>query len=345
MIRTVLLPISVKPQLPDESMPGLNTLFYRQHPESLSNRLWRKLGRQNLQKALDARIEILPCDDSLNEVEAAWFAADFGLPSHLVEVMVNRMPSLRWIYWQRAGTDKLNTEFFKTKNIALSNAGSLVSRAVAEMNLACILAHAKKLPQHLLLQRRRRWQTLFCEEIGSQTVGIIGSGNIGWETARLCRALGMRVTAASRNPARFESEAHPFDHIYHLDNELAMLLRYADYVVIAIPLTEATRHLFGDTQFQAMRETAVLINSARYEIVEESALFNALTHHQIAAAYLDVLINRRIFFWDKIYRVNNLYLTHYSSAHFRHKEEKALQSFLRCIEHEAQTGDFPDRVV
>ena len=326
-------------------MLELNTLFYRQHPESLSNRLWRKLGRQDLQKALDARIEILPCSDSLKKVEAAWFAADFGLPTPMIETLINRMPSLRWVYCQRTGTDTLNTEFFKTKNIALSNTGNLVSLAVAEMNLACILAHAKKLPQHLLLQRRRRWQTLFCEEISTLTVGIVGSGNIGKATARLCRALGMRVTAASRNPARFENGAHPFHHIYHLDRELTTLLQEADYVVIAIPLTEATKHLFSDTQFHAMRETAVLINPARYEIVEESALFKALTHHHIAAAYLDVLINRRLFFWDKIYRTKNLYLTHYSSAHFRHKQEKALQSFLRGIEHEAQTGDFPDRVV
>ena len=100
MIRKVLLPMSVKAQLATESALGLNTVFYRQHRETLSNRLRRKLGRQDLQRALDARIEILPCSDSLKEVEAAWFAADFGLPSHLIETMVNRMPSLRWIYWQ-----------------------------------------------------------------------------------------------------------------------------------------------------------------------------------------------------------------------------------------------------
>ena len=65
----------------------------------------------------------------------------------------------------------------------------------------------------------------------------------------------------------------------------------------------------------------------------------------IAAAYLDVLFNRRLYFWDRIYRTKNLYITHYSAAHFRNKQQKALESFLCGLEHEAKTGTFPDRVV
>jgi len=57
------------------------------------------------------------------------------------------------------------------------------------------------------------------------------------------------------------------------------------------------------------------------------------------------LFNRRLYFWDRIYRTKNLYITHYSAAHFRNRQQKALESFLRGLEHEDKTGTFPDRVV
>jgi phosphoglycerate dehydrogenase-like enzyme len=255
------------------------------------------------------------------------------------------MPNLRWVYWQRAGTENMHFELLKARGIALSNSGDLVSRSVAEMNLACIIAQAKKLPDHIQLQRRRRWKTLYCEDLGSQTVGIIGAGNIASQTARLCQALGMRVTAASRSPARFQGIKHPYDRIYHLHDELDVLLQEADYVVVAVPLNEETRNLIGMKQFKTMRSSATLINTARHQIVDESALCNALSSNLIAAAYLDVLFNRRLHFWDRIYRTKNLYITHYSAAHFRNRQRKALESFLYGLEHEAKTGTFPDRVV
>ena len=135
-------------------------------------------------------------------------AGFWTVPSQQLEILLDRMPYLRWAYWQRAGTENMHCEIFKTRGIALSNSGSLVSRSVAEMNLACILAQAKRLPDHIQLQRRCRWKTLYCEDLSSQTVGIIGTGNIASETARLCRAIGMRVTAASRNPTRFQDTKH-----------------------------------------------------------------------------------------------------------------------------------------
>ena len=270
---------------------------------------------------------------------------EFTLPNYLLEVLLDKMPWLRWVYWQRAGTDNLDLDYFLPRKIALSNAGNLVSRCVAEMNLACILAHVKKLPEHYAMQHSRKWYIVYSNVIADQTVGIIGSGNIGRETARLCKALGMRIICASRNPSRIEKERHPFNDVYHLNEEMDKFLEEADYVVIAIPLNSATRNLFGEKQFQSMRNTAALINTARCEIVNEAELYRALDSNHIATAFIDPSFKRRIFFWDRIYRTKNLHLTHNSSAHYRNKSDNALVRFIQGIEQEAKTGDFPDRII
>ena len=346
MTCTTLLPISVKPVITAAQATNLNPLYYRLHHDSLSTKVKRKLGILNASNSLDRRLELSPYRSAnLNDVEAIGLTPDSGLSSQQMEILLDRMPNLRWVYWQRTGTENMHCELLKARGIALSNSGGLVSRSVAEMNLGCIIAQAKRLPDHIQLQRRRRWKTLYCEDLSSQTVGIIGTGNIASQTARLCHALSMRVTAASRNPTRFQDTKHTYDRIYHLHDELDILLHEADYVVVAVPLNEETRNLIGMKQFKAMRSSATLINTARHQIIDENALFNALSSNLIAAAYLDVLFDRRLYFWDRIYRTKHLYITHYSAAHFRNKQQKALQSFLHGLKQEAKTGTFPDRVV
>lgn len=346
MVSTVLLPASAKQLVTGSQTKDLKSLYYQLHQESFSTRVKRKLGLLKVGKSLDRRFDLSPYSSaSLNNVEAIWLSPEFGLSPQQLEILLDRMPSLHWVYWQRVGIENMHCELFKARGIVLSNSGDLVSQSVAEMNLACIIAQAKKLPDHIQLQRRHRWKSLYGEDLGSQTVGIIGTGNIASQTAKLCQALSMRVTAVSRSPTRFQGIKHPFDHIYHLYDELDVLLQEADYVVVAVPLNEETQNLIGMKQLKTMRSSATLINLARHKIVDEDALCNALSSNLIAAAYLDVLFNRRLYFWDRIYRTKNLYLTHNSSAHFRNKQQKALERFLYGLEHEARTGTFPDRVV
>ena len=345
MIRTVLLPADIKEQFLAMQSASLEPLYYRLNPESFLNRVCRKLGWMNTARALDLRFDIPGHPDRLARVEAIWLSDKFTLPDFLLKALLDKMPCLRWVYWQRTGTDNLDLDYFSRRNIALSNTGNLVSHSVAEMNLACILSHAKRLPEHHAMQKSHEWRAVYCDAVTNQTAGIIGTGNIGRETARLCKALGMKVVAASRNPARFLDRTHPFDHVYHLNKDMDKLLNESDYIVIAVPLNETTRNLFGSALFRSMRGTAALINTARCEIVNQDELLQALTSNRIAAAYIDPPFNRQLYFWDRIYRTKNLYLTHNSSANYRHKPLDALIKFTQGIEQEDKTGDFPDRVI
>lgn len=121
-------------------------------------------------------------------------------------------------------------------------------------------------------------------EIYGRTLGLIGFGRIGRTIARRARAFGMRVIAVDAMPSPPGDLA---DAVLPASG-LPDLLAAADYVVVSCPLTAETRGLIGAGQFRAMKPSAVLINVSRAPIVEEGALYDALSRRTIAGAFLDV---------------------------------------------------------
>jgi phosphoglycerate dehydrogenase-like enzyme len=122
-------------------------------------------------------------------------------------------------------------------------------------------------------------------ELAGKTLGILGYGHIGQAVARRARAFDMEVRAIRRN---FGASADDrFARIEGIDG-VGHLLRCSDFLVITLPLTPETRGLLGEREFAAMTPTAILVNVARGEILDEDALYAALAERRIAAAALDV---------------------------------------------------------
>lgn len=124
-------------------------------------------------------------------------------------------------------------------------------------------------------------------ELAGKTVGIVGYGHIGREVAKRTKAFGTTVNVCTRTPQAEDTHA---DRIAGMDS-LADLLAEADFLVIACPLTEATRGLIGPTEFAVMKETAVIINVARGAVIDEDALYEACANRDIAGAVIDVWYN------------------------------------------------------
>jgi phosphoglycerate dehydrogenase-like enzyme len=134
---------------------------------------------------------------------------------------------------------------------------------------------------------RERWPATYAArrthgELYGKTLGLVGYGHVGRAVAERAKAFGMRVHAVSA------SGRAPEAHWASTSRDLPELLRAADFVVIACPLTEGTRGLIGAPQLALMKSGAILINIARAPIVEEEALYRALESGKLGGATLDV---------------------------------------------------------
>src|SRR6058998_1027855 len=122
-------------------------------------------------------------------------------------------------------------------------------------------------------------------ELAGKTLGILGYGRIGQALARRARAFDMDVCAIRREVTRSDSEGLAF---LGGPDALGEVVRRSDYLAVTLSLTEATRGILGEQELRMMKPTAVLINVARAEIVDEDALYRALAEQRIAGAILDV---------------------------------------------------------
>ncbi|NDL64018.1 2-hydroxyacid dehydrogenase [Acerihabitans arboris] len=162
---------------------------------------------------------------------------------------------------------------------------------MAEYTLACMLDHEIGLGAARASFDNRRWSQSYLErkprgELNGKTVVVIGFGRIGQAVAARARAFGLEVVAISSRAMDGKVEG-PADRAF-TPRQLNEVLPHADYVVLCCPLNDATRDSFGAPQFSAMSRDAVLINIARAAIVNEQALYSALSDQRIAGAYLDV---------------------------------------------------------
>lgn len=165
---------------------------------------------------------------------------------------------------------------------------------IAEYVLGAMLAWSRDFSRLDARLRRGNWESVWAipptppapwPELAGKTLGILGYGRIGQGVARRARAFDMVVWAIRRDATRPGTDGLAF---LGGPDALDEVLKRADYLVLTLPLTAATRGLLGEREFQLMKPTAVLINVARAEIVEEEALYRALAQKTIAGAVLDV---------------------------------------------------------
>ncbi len=197
-------------------------------------------------------------------------------------------PELRFIGLTATGTDNVDLEAARQRGIAVCNIRAYCTQSVAEHVFGCLLNLAHNLDTYVAEVRDGAWQEAddFCmltypiRELSAMTLGIVGYGELGQGVARVARAFNMDVLVAAR-PGSHEIP----------DGRLPMedLLRRADVVSLHCPLNDATYRLFGAPEFAAMKESAILINTARGGLVDSQALVDALHDGEIAAAAIDVL--------------------------------------------------------
>ncbi len=231
------------------------------------------------------------------ELRAALASTDVLLSLLTEQIDANLLaaaPQLLGVANHAVGHDNVDLETATQLGIPVSNTPDVLTETTADLTWALLLGAGRRIVEadrFMRLGNYRLWgpQLLLGEDISPggdgqrKTLGIIGFGRIGEAVARRARGFDMAVIAYHpSDPERVRASelARPV--------ELSELLREADFVSLHIPLTTATRHLIAADELQAMKPTAVLVNTSRGAVVDEAALVVALREGQIAAAGLDV---------------------------------------------------------
>jgi phosphoglycerate dehydrogenase-like enzyme len=235
---------------------------------------------------------------------------------------VRAAKGLRWIHATAAAVHALMIPEVINSNIVVTNAGTVHGPVVAEHVLALILAMAKRLSSAVRFQQEHVWgqEQLWEErprprEIAGATLGIIGMGAIGRELAPKAAALGMRVLAVRDRPERgfgcnLPGEGH---EVYGSDN-LDLVLGEADFVVLAAPVTPATKGMMDAVRLGRMKPDAYLINVGRGALIDELALAEALRQKKLGGAALDVFTTEPLPPESPLWDLENVLITPHTAA-------------------------------
>jgi phosphoglycerate dehydrogenase-like enzyme len=240
-----------------------------------------------------------------------------------------------------AGYDKIDVFACTENDVALFNVPSVLDHSTASTALLFMLALAKRLPEQERVTRQGRWEqqaAVMGSEIQGRTLGIIGLGQSGRELVRLVAPFRMHLLAYSPHANAAQAAALGIRL-----TSLEEVLREADFVSLHCRLTEATRRLLGAPQLALLKPSAYLINVARGELIDQSALVAALRERRIAGAALDVYAVEPLPAGDPLIGLDNVILTPHWSASttdvWRATGRAMAEGILR-----AAVGQVPDNV-
>ncbi len=217
-------------------------------------------------------------------------------------------PNLRWLHTFSAGVDSPVFGEFVRRGTRLSTSSGSSAKPIAQTVVMMILGLSRDMPAWMRAQHEHRWEPHTGHEVDGANLVIIGMGPIGDETARLGLALGMNVVGCRRTVNGTEPcETRTF-------SALSELLASADYVVLALPLTDDTRNLIGAAELALMKPTARLINVGRGGLIDEAALIDALENQRLAGAGLDVFAVEPLPAESPLWDMANVIITPHNSG-------------------------------
>ncbi|ALE85184.1 D-2-hydroxyacid dehydrogenase [Pseudonocardia sp. HH130629-09] len=217
-----------------------------------------------LAAALPGSDVLLTWDFTSDAVKDVWDATDTS--------------ALRWVHTASAGVDRVAFPALLASGATLTNSRGVFDRPIAEFVLGAVIAFAKDTARSLALQRERTWRHRETETVAGKVATVVGSGPIGRAVADLLGAVGMRLRLVGRRAA---DGVHAFE-------ELPGLLPDTDHLVLAAPLTDATRGMLHSGTIALLPERARVVNVGRGALVVQDDLTDALATGRLAGAALDV---------------------------------------------------------
>jgi phosphoglycerate dehydrogenase-like enzyme len=237
-------------------------------------------------------------------------------------------PRLRWLQSSSAGVGRLAEGLgLLDSDVVVTTASGPHDRPLAEFALMATIMFGKRTLECVHNQRERRWADYTGEEVRGKTVCVVGLGRIGREVARLHRLLDARVVGTVRE-LRGRTAADLGVERLEATDALDELLREADVVVLVTPHTEETHRLLDARRIALLKPSAVLINIARGDVVDEEALVEALRDGRLRGAALDVFQQEPLPPESPFWTLPNVLVSPHSAADVPEESERVVEIFV-----------------
>jgi phosphoglycerate dehydrogenase-like enzyme len=263
-------------------------------------------------------------DELLPTIDIAFFSSDVwpDRPRGLV-ISILKATRLKWMHTFSAGVDSPFFIDLIKKGVTLTNSSGAAASPIAQTAILYMLALSRNVRAWFEHQDNKEWERHEFTELDGARLAVIGMGPIGVEIARLGAALNMDVEGIRRSPTGHEPcPTFSFD-------QLSEVLGRADWVALALPLTPDTQNLFDQQQFARMKPGAQFINVGRGELVDETALINALNSQHLAGAALDVFATEPLPEDSPLWSMKNVLITPHSSGASVKSGLRAEELFVR----------------
>jgi glyoxylate reductase len=236
------------------------------------------------------------------------------LTDNIDKQMIDAMPNCKVIANFAVGYNNIDTAYAKAKNIIVTNTPNVLTESTADLTIALVLACARRINEGETLVRSGKFkgwkpELLLGVELSGKIFGILGAGRIGNAVAKRIKAFGTKIIYNDK----FKNIE--LENVYYAKKvSLKYLLQGSDILSVHLPLNKNTHHFLGKNELKLLKKTAILINTARGEIIDEKYLIKLLESKGIRAAGLDVYENEHAINPEFFKLKNCVLLPHLGSA-------------------------------
>ncbi|WP_078381182.1 D-2-hydroxyacid dehydrogenase [Sutcliffiella halmapala] len=265
-----------------------------------------------------------------------------GWKKELEELSFGDDSPLRWIQAWSAGVNNMPLAKLAAKEISLTSANGVHAYPISETIFGLLLGLTRKIHTYVRNQQAKTWHHAHMNlELHEKTIGIIGVGEIGKETAKIAKAFGMTVLGV-----RHSGKSEEYVDKMFTSKQLHEVLPQCDYVVITLPLTKETNEMFGQDEFKLMKNSSFLVNIGRGEIVKEDTLVDALKTGEIAGAGLDVFVQEPLEQISPLWDMENVIITPHTSGSTEHYTKRVIEDiFIPNLKQYLNNGNLPKNLV
>jgi D-3-phosphoglycerate dehydrogenase len=246
--------------------------------------------------------------------------------------IIEHSTNLKIITMYGVGVNHIDLEAARKKGVIVTNCPGSNDQAVADLTMGLMLTVARNIPQIDRDIREGYWKKYLGGELWQKKLGLVGLGNIAKGVAHRAKGFDMQVSAYDPYASAETAGALGVSLI-----SFEELITESDFVSLHAPLTEETKDMFGGEQFKSMKPSSYLINTARGGLVDEQALYVALSNGEIAGAGLDVFVEEPLKN-SKLVELKNVVLTAHTGTHTKESIERmgvmAVENVLRVLRNE-----------